>query len=209
MKENVNRSSSTYIDTPSGILTQKGTLFHTTEESLRKYAGELTKYESVEKLIACADVWLRFPLNFALWSTPFLLWQVQDLYACAIILAFFLILSITGPYYVNHTFSAIAKALNQVALQFLLYFFSLSYFLMSGNYTTALLSLGFFVLLRWGLVNKVFNPIFSRLTKLFYNAPYSDKVLKALIVRKSMKYHTELPEVLEVEKSILRKLSGN
>ena len=209
MKENKKGSSPTYIDTPNGILTQHGTVFRTTEESLRRYAGELTKHESFEKLLTHADMWLRFPLNCALWLAPFLIWQISVIPAIGILLLCFVILSITGPFYVNHTFSAVVKASNQVVLQFFLYFIFLSYFLMSGNYTAALLCLGVFIAFRWGMVSKILHPVSSKLNHLMYNAPYADKVLKSLIVRKSMKYRAELPEVLEVEKSILRKISGN
>ena len=209
MKDSKKRRSPTYIDTPRGLLTEMGTLFSTTEDSLKKYAGELIDHEPVEKLLACADSWLRFPSNFSLWLTPVLLWYFHPALAVGVVLLSYVALSVIGPLYVNHTLSFVPNVLNQVALQFVLYLIFLSIFLQAGDYMAAIVGFVFFVLLRWGIIKKSFSPILMWVRKKLYTVPYEDKVLKSLIVRKSMKYRTELLEVHEIEMSIMRKISGH
>ena len=206
MKDYKTERSPTYIDTPHGILTQMGTLFSTTEDSLKEYVGELIVHEPIEKLLANADLWLRFPLNLSLWLTPLLLWQINPIIASGMVLIIFIMLSVSGPIFVNHTLSFIPFVLNQVLLQFLLYSLFLSFFLLSSNILAASLGVIFFVLFRWGIIKKAFEPVLKWITKKLYAVPYEDKVLKSLIVKKSLHYRTVLPEVNELEMSIMQKI---
>lgn len=208
MKDTGERLKTTYIDTPTGIFTQRGTWFRTTEKSLKEYASELLKYESVDTLISGAELWLRFPLNFSVWITPLVLWQFDLGVSSLIIISFYLILGIVGPLYTSHYLSPIVRFLNYLLPQAVLYILFLSYSLQLGNVVIAISGFLFFVLFRWGIISKVLNPFLKWAHRKLYKIPYEDKVLRSLIVKKSLKYHTSLSEVNEIESRIMKKING-
>ena len=208
MKDTGDGRSTTYIDTPNGIITEKGTWFRTTENSLREYAGALLNHEPIEKLISSADLWLSFPINLSLWLIPLVLWQLNPLIAAGSILLLYMLLRISGPFYTSHSLSFIPSLLNRLELQAILYFFFLTIQLQSGLYSTAILGFTLFVLFRWGVIKKMLDPVLSRINGKIYKVPYEDKVLRSVIVKKSMKYHTTLKEVNDIESSVMRKIVG-
>ena len=117
-----------------------------------------------------------------------------------------MILGITGPFYTNHSFSIVATLLNRVILQAILFFVFLTLSLQAGSFISAAVGFGLFISFRWGIVSKILDPVLSKLKSWIYNIPYEDKVLRSLIIKKSMKYRTPLAEVNEIELSLMRKI---
>jgi len=208
MKDTGEGRSTTYIDTPNGIITEKGTWFRTTEDSLKEFAGELLDHESVQKLLSSADLWLSFPSNLSLWLIPMALWQLNPLIATGSIILLYMLLRISGPFYTSHSLSFISSVLNRLELQAILYFFFLTILLQSGVYSTAILGFILFVLFRWGVIKKMLDPVLSAINGKIYRVSYEDKVLRSVIVKKSMKYRTTLKEVNDIESSVMRKIVG-
>lgn len=208
MKDTGERPKTTYIDTPTGIFTQAGTWFRTTEESLKEYAGELLQFESIESLISNAELWLRFSINLTLWMIPLILLKFAPVTGILIVLGLFVLLGITAPLYTSHYLSPVARILNYTLLQLIVYAVFLSLVLQAGDYTTPIIGFLLFVLFRWGITTKIFSPILKWMRVNLYKIPYEDKVLRSLIVRKSLKYRTSLAEVNEIEKMIMRKGKG-
>ena len=60
--------------------------------------------------------------------------------------------------------------------------------------------------MRWGIVEKIFQVVFNWCRNLLYQMPYNDQVLKSVIIRAALKYSTPLPEISDIEASILKKL---
>ena len=197
-----------YIDTPTGIFTSNGTWFRTTETLLADYADELLQRESVEALITATEVWLRVPMNTALWMMPLFLWYYGPIVAMSAIILIFIVLSVIGPYYTSHNGFFIANFLNGTLLQALLYLIFLSYVFQLGLYAMGIVGIFTFVLLRWGLVSKGLTPVILWLNKRIYSIPYNDKMLKSVIVKKSMKYRIGLQEISAIELSIMKKIQS-
>ena len=208
MKDTGDGRSTTYIDTPNGIITEKGTWFRTTEDSLKEFAGELLDHESVQQLLSSADLWISFPSNLSLWLIPAVLWQLNPLIATCSIILLYMLLRISGPFYTSHNLSFISSLLNRLELQAILYFFFLTILLQAGQYSTAILGFILFVLFRWGVIKKMLDPVLNAINGKIYKVPYEDKVLRSVIVKKSMKYRTTLKEVNDIESSIMRKIVG-
>ena len=208
MKDTGEGKSTTYIDTPNGIITENGTWFRTTEDSLREFAGELVDHEPVQRLLSSADLWLAFPANLSLWLIPIALWQLNPFIATGSILLLYILLKISGPFYTSHSLSFIPSLINRLELQAILYFFFLTILLQSGLYSTAIFGFILFVLFRWGVVKKILDPILKAINGKIYKVSYEDKVLRSVIVKKSMKYRTTLKEVTDIESSIVRKIVG-
>ena len=52
------------------------------------------------------------------------------------------------------------------------------------------------------------DPVLNAINSKIYKVPYEDKVLRSVIVKKSMRYRTSLKEVSDIESSIMRKIIG-
>ena len=199
--------NTSYIDTPQGIISEMGTHFHTTEEQLEEYAGELLGHISLASLIKRANTWLQAPRNIAICIAPILLYYVEIPLAGGILIAIFLALSILGPVLVSHNLFILARGIDFVGFQALLYTAFLSYSAMSSNFLIFFAGILVFIGFRWGIIQWILSVLIKQAHRLMYSAPYEDQILKSVIIRASMKYRTELSELAEMEKALLNKLN--
>ena len=195
-----------FVDTPQGIFTASGTWFRTTEALLEEFAGPVLEREGIDRLTSMADRWLRSPATITIWLLPVLLWQLGVLPSLAIALGLYFLLAIWGPLFIGYWVDPILRGLDYIALQALWYILALSFFALLDRFDLLAAGLTFFVMMRWGLVKKITDPLTLRVHQKLYSIPYPDQMLRSVVVRSAMKHGFTLPELEKMERSILERL---
>ena len=206
MKAPSSAMASSFVDTPKGIFTASGTWFRTTEALLEEYAGALIEHVSVERLMTIAERWLRSPGTLVLWLAPPLLGMLGIAPAILILAGVYLLLAIWGPVFVNWWVQPLLGLLDHVLFQAIYYVVALSIFSLTEDFGLMGIGLALFILVRWGLVARLAEPLLKRLHRSLYAVPYADQILKSVIVRAAMKHRVSLPEIDRIERSILNQL---
>ena len=195
-----------YIDTPKGIFSARGIWFHTCEDSLRTYAKPLLEHRSLNELIEQAERWLHSPATIALWLWPLwlrlwpLFWAMIGLVVAYLIYAWIL------PVLVTHVGARILRYLEYPVLQVLFYAVTLGPVAANGQYEVLVAGLVGFLVIRWRWLDRVLMPVVRKLWDKIYHYPVPDKVLKMVIVREAIHYRVDLPEIVEMETSIIEQL---
>lgn len=195
-----------FIETPGGIFTAAGNWFHTTEAHLQDYAGPVLDKKPFASLIETAEIWLRSPATVVLWCTPFLLWKWGVWPTLVFDTGLYFILGLWAPVLTNLLVTPLLKILDNVLAQALLYILLMSWFAMNDQFMLMASGLMLFILVRWGIIAKIFGGFIDKLHSRMYNVPFSDQVLKSVIVRNAMKLGVSLPELDNMERSILNQL---
>lgn len=198
--------NASYLDTPRGIFSAGGYWFRTTEALLREYATPVLEREPLDRLIEKAEQWLRSPATLTIWTLPVWLWSFGIVPAVLMAFGGYVLLAVWGPLLVSHRVSSVLRILGYVALQAVWYVVVLSYFALSGRLDLMAAGLVGFVVLRWSLVDLALRPVLDYVHRQLYTMPYPDQLLKSLIVRAALKYRIPLPEVEEIERSILNQI---
>ena len=191
-----------FVDTPRGIFTSSGVWFRAREEMLRDYAAAVFDHESLAQVLRQAEVWLRSPRTLALWALSVLLVTLPVLPAVLAALVLYLGWAVLGPSFVNRPFLWAFRLMDPVLVQAVLYTVVLSVLGVSGAYAAFATGLVGFILLRWGLVEKVTAPLVERMQRSLYALSVPDQVLRGLVRRAAMKYRVSLPELDEMEQGI-------
>ena len=126
--------------------------------------------------------------------------------AFLITLGVYLLMSIWGPLFVGYWVQPLLKLLDRLSLQALYYIISMSVFAIVDRFELMAAGLAFFIVIRWGLLEKALEPVLKRVREALYPVPYPDQLLKSVIVRAAMKYHVALPELDRMERSIMNQL---
>lgn len=196
-----------FVDTPRGIFTASGNWFNTSEAALREYAAGVLAHKDIPELLRAAELWLSAPRTLVLWLTPLLLWKfgVWATIGCGLVL--FFVLSVWGPAFLVSSLTPLLKILDNVAAQAALYVGVMSWFAINGQFDLMATGLTIFILMRWGIIGRLLKPIIEKLWARIYAIPYADQMLKAVIIRTAMKHHVPIPELEEMERSILRRIN--
>ena len=149
---------STYVDTPKGIFTDSGYWYRTRESMLQDYAAEVFEHESVGRLLAKSDTWLRSPKTLTLWILPLLLVSVGPIQAVATTLGFYLVWKILSPSVVSRFLLPVIRLLEVVLLQALWYLWMMMRAAGAEQWTALAIGLGGFVILRWGILSYLMRP---------------------------------------------------
>lgn len=184
-----------YVDTPAGLFTAAGIWFNTTEQALHAYAGPVLAREPLEGLLRRAEVWLRSPQTLALWALPLFLLQLPPAGAALAALAAYVGWALAGPGLVNRPLASVLRRLDSVLLQALFYVFMMSLLAAREAYPAVWVGLAGFILLRWGLVERLTRPVVTWLGRRLYPLPIADQVLRATIVRAALHHGASLPEL--------------
>lgn len=200
-------SSTSFVDTPKGIFTAAGVWFRTTQAELERYAGAVLEHEPIERLIERTEVWLRSAQTLTLWLFPAFLAVIEPLPAALAALTVFVAWRSLGPSLVTRSFERILSVLDLVWLQGAYYVGLLSYFAAAERYAIVWVGLAGFVLVRWGVVEKVTDLLVRLIWSTLYRMPIADQVLRAFILRAAMKYRVSLPQLDQLERQIVEKFS--
>lgn len=190
------------METPHGIFTASGVWFATTREALETYAADVLDHESIEKLIERAGVWLRSPETLAVWLLPLLMLALPPLPAALAVVTMYVAWKALGPSAVSRSMERVFRVLDPVWLQGAYYVGILSYFAAMGQYTVLWTGVGGFILLRWGLLSRIVQPVVQLMHRSLYRMPVPDQVLRAFIMRAAMAHRVSLPQLDRMERQI-------
>lgn len=193
----------TYVDTPQGLFTAAGIWFHATETSIRSYAGPVLEAVPLEKLLRYAEVWLRSPQTLTLWAVPLLLAVLDPLPAVLAAVVLFLGWKVLGPSFTSLLAVRIVAMLDKVWLQSLYYVAALTLLSAVHPMTVVWVGLAVFVVVRWGVLAWLIDPLVRPLQRSLYELPVPDQVLRGFILRVAMKHRLSLPHLDRIEQDIL------
>lgn len=201
-RSKIRTTDANFVETPHGIFTASGTWFATTCEALETYAGDVLAHESIERLIQQAVVWIRSPESLAVWILPISMLAMPPFPAVLATAASYVAWKTLGPSAVSRSLQRLFAVLDHVWLQGAFYVGVLSYFAAIGEYTEVWIGLFGFILVRWGIVSRIVQPLVQMMQQKLYRLPVPDQVLRGFIVRAAMAYRVSLPELDQMERQI-------
>ncbi len=196
----------TFLDTPQGIFTASGIWFRTREASLYAFAADVFEREPLVTLLTKAEVWLRSPQTVALWLLPAFLLLVTPLQAALAVLVIYVAWRSLGPALVSRILTTVFRFFDLVLMQALYYALMLSWLAVQEHYVALWVGLAGFILLRWGVVRWVTQPLVTWIWGTLYKVPAPDQVLRSLILRTALQHRISLPELDAMEQEIIRNL---
>lgn len=185
------------------MFTASGTWFHVTRADLEDYAGEVLKRVELERLVTDAESVVRSPQVITVWMLLGLLFFTSPAQAALAAAVMFLAWSVVGPGFVTLPILRLYRALDLVPLQGLAYVTVLSVLANQGNLVGLGTGLAGFVLLRWGVVGRILDPIAAAFRKSLYRLPLADQALRAVIVRHALATGSRLAELDDMERRML------
>lgn len=192
-----------FVELPNGIFTADGVWFHTSESLLEEFAPGVLDRRPLRQLLADATIWLSLPVTATAWLLPIYLLVIEPLVAGLAGLLTWIFLSILAPFVVFPSLIRIVRLLSHPIGQGLFYVTMLSYFATGDQFAAAGVGMAGFILLRWGLVDRVLLPVVRLLPTPGPELPRSDQVLRNLIVRNAMRFGVDMPEIDRMERRIL------
>lgn len=202
-------SSTPYIDTPYGLLTEGGRWYHVTEQEVEEYAGSVLDHVPLEQLLRWADTWIDSARTAVVWALPLLLWGVSVEWAVGGALTLFVAWALLSPALPSLLAVRAVSVLDHVLAQALYYVTTMSALAAAEMYGALGVGLLGFVLLRWGVLGWAFGYVVRPLRRSIYPLPVSDQVLRGLIVRVALKHRLSLPQVDDITKDILDNLHSH
>lgn len=200
-------TGTSFVDTPRGIFTAAGVWFRTTQDELERYAGGVLEHESIEQLIERTEVWLRSAQTLTVWLFPAFLLLIDPLPAALAALTIFIGWRSLGPSLVTRSLERVLRVLDFVWLQGAYYVGLLSYFAAVEHFAGVWAGLAGFILIRWGIVEKVTDLLVRLIWGTLYRMPIADQILRAFIIRAALKYHVSLPQLDQLERRIVERFS--
>lgn len=191
-----------YVDTPKGIFTDSGYWYHTRESMLEDYAHEVFEHESIGRLLAKSDTWLRSPETLTLWALPVLLITVTPLQAVISTLGIYLVWKAICPAIIIRVALPLMRVLEVVLLQALLYLWAMMMVARAEQFLVLAIGLGGFIFLRWGILSYLMRPVVKWLWQSMYRMPVADHVLRGFIIRAALQYGVTLSDFADTERQI-------
>ena len=195
-------STSQFVETPQGIFTPDGVWFATTREAVERYAGTVLEHESLEALIDRSHVWLRSPETLSLWLLPLFMLLIDPLPAALAAATVYVAWKTLGPSAVSRWLARVLAVLDLVWLQGAYYVGILSYFAAAGEFAAVWTGLAGFIVIRWGLLGRLANPVVKPMQRSLYRLPIPDQVLRGFIIRTALAHRLSLPELDRMERQI-------
>ena len=198
-------ASGAYMDTPQGLFSAAGIWFATREADLKAFAAPVLAHSSLGAIVARTERWIHMPQTATLWLLPALLWLFSPIWAVAGSILLLATLVLLSPGVVSWYGAGGLKYLEAVVLQLLLYVAALSLMGQQGQFGAVAVGLIGFVLIRWGLLERVLQPVLAPLLARWYTLPRPDQILRAMVIRAALKYRVAMPDVDKVAARILEK----
>jgi hypothetical protein len=192
-----------YVDTPNGIFSEGGYWFAATEKMLRRYSGKVFDRESLGVILAYAEVWLRSHQTLALWALPLFLMAIHPLPAVLAALTLFIGWRVLAPAFASRVLAAVLRFFDLVWLQGLFYVFALSFLAVDGGLTPVVIGITGFILMRWGVLDRVTEPLCKPLWNSLYPMTVADQILRGFIIRSALANRVALPDIEEMERRLV------
>ncbi|CAM3424971.1 hypothetical protein GGP80_002224 [Salinibacter ruber] len=199
-------SSTPYVDTPYGLLTEGGRWYHVTESDVEEYAGAVLNHVPLAQLLRWADTWVDSARTVTVWALPLMLWGLPVGWAVGGALTLFVAWALLSPSLPSLLAVRAVSALDHVLAQALYYVVAMSAVAAAEMYAALGAGLLGFVLLRWGVLEWAAGYVVRPLRRALYPLPVADQVLRGLIVRVALKHRLSLPQVDDITKDILDNL---
>lgn len=192
-----------FVELPNGIFTAEGVWFHTSESLLEEFAPGVLDRRPLRQLLADATTWLNVPVTATAWLLPIYLLMTEPLVAGLAGLLTWMFVSVLAPFVVFPSIIRPVRLLSHPIGQGLFYVATLSYFATAGDFAAAGVGIAGFILLRWGLMDRILMPVVRLLPTPGPQMPRSDQVLRNLVVRNAMRFGVPMPEIDRMERRIL------
>lgn len=192
-----------FVDLPNGIFTLEGVWFHTRLEDLKEFCGELLDRVPLETLLRGAAAWLRSPGTMSLWLFLLgLLWRSTPTAVLAGVVGF-LGWSILSPGIVLRPLVTVSRLLQHPLVVGAAYIVGLSWVSSGGGTLGVVTGLGWFILVRWGVVERIAAPLVSTIQSRLYRLDPADQILRGLIIRHALAHRISLGDLGAMERRIL------
>lgn len=192
-----------FVELPVGIFTADGVWFHTNEEMIEQFAGGVLERRPLRQLLADATVWLNLPVTATAWLLPIYLFVGGPSVAALAALITWIFLALLAPFVVLPSLVRGVRLLSHPIGQGFFYVITLSYFAAGDEFGAVGVGIAGFILLRWGLIDRLLLPVVRMLPAPGPDLPRPDHVLRNLIVRNALRFGVELPELDRMERRIL------
>ncbi|MDX1740477.1 MAG: hypothetical protein R3178_04250, partial [Rhodothermales bacterium] len=191
-----------FVDTVTFIVTGNGTVYRSTEKSLREYAPGLLERVPLDKLVTDSDLWLRLPMDLSLWILPVGLWQGGPWLGATSMISVYVVSAVLSPAGVSLYAMPLVRFLDRVTLQALYFIVSLSVLAQNGRLPEMWTGVGGFVVLRWSLMSRALGPILDRATGRIFRMPVPDQVLRAVIIKYAIRFGVSIPSLSDIEEDV-------
>jgi hypothetical protein len=188
---------------PTGIFTASGNWFRVSVSDLEAYAGPLLRRVPIVRVLEGAESVLRAPQTLAIWMLLVVLLMATPTEAAIATFVVLLGWSVVGPGIVLPGMLPVLRVLETVWLQGGAFVAGLSLLGTSGATSAVWVGLAGFILLRWGLLARLTEPVARRLRAWLYALPLEDQALRAVIIRYALRERVSLPQIDDMEARML------
>jgi len=183
-----------YLETPRGILSRGGLIFHTTRADLESFYGEVLERIPLGALIDRAELWLTSHRTMTLWAMIPLLVYVSIPTACAVGLLIFIGWKALAPALGNARVERAIRLFSSVSAQLVGYVIAMSWLGAQERYAPLIAGLTVFAIVRWQLLDYALRPLTQWLHRLLYPLPVADQMLRAVIHAAAIQLNVRLSQ---------------
>lgn len=183
-----------YLETPRGILSRGGLLYHTSVERLTEEYGEVLEERPLEKLIDSAELWITSHRAVTLWVLIPLLVYLPVPVAGPLALCVFVSWKALAPAIGGTRLEVPIRLLSSVGAQMVGYVIAMSWLGATGRYTGLGVGLAGFVVIRWQLLDYLLRPLTDYVHRRLFPLPVSDQMLRAVIHSVAIRLKIALPQ---------------
>ena len=197
--------NSFYVSTPKGIFTASGIWFSAREEDVKEYASEVLHHVPLERLLQRAAAWLRSAEVVTSLALPILLLLIPPLQAISGAFIIYIGWKSLSPAVASRHIAAVFSYLDNAVVQGLYYVLFLSILAARDQVWAVVVGLGGFLLIRWGVIDRITNPLIRIITNRLYPLPRPDQVLRAFIIRAATEHRVDTAHVRKITREIFDK----
>lgn len=201
--KNKSSGQAEYVELPTGLFTAGGLWFHTTEASLREFAGPVIDRVGIEALLSQSGIWYRSADPATAFFFLVMLVLVPPLQAASLAVIFYLIWDALLSQFVFPSVIRFTGRLSSPFIQGLAYLVVLSRLGTLGHPYAVLAGLVGFVLIRWGVIRSIAGRISRRFGGSKNAIPRTDRILRSLIIQYALSLGITLPSTESYERRVL------
>ncbi|MFT4605275.1 MAG: hypothetical protein ACI9W4_002014 [Rhodothermales bacterium] len=192
-----------FVDLPNGIFTPEGVWFHTRVQDLEAFAGPVLAKVSLKQLLRDAGGWSRSPVAVSLWAMLAALMFKSLAVALAAGLTAFVGWTLLSPGIVLRPLVAVHRISGHPMVLGVAYVLGLSLLSSSGAISSVVVGLVWFVVLRWGVLDRLLSPALEPVRARMYALQPPDQILRSLIIRHALAHRLSIGDLDEMERRIL------
>jgi hypothetical protein len=192
-----------FVELPTGIFSTDGLWFHTSLADLTEFAAPVLERVPLEKLLRDAAAWVRSPGTFALWAALIALFLRSVPVATLAGVVGFAGWTVLSPGLVFRPMVRLFALLQFPLLVGGAYIAVLSWMAPGAEYTAVAFGLLWFVLIRWGILEKLLDPVLRPVLERIYGLPVPDQVLRGLIIRHALAHRLSIGDLDDMERRML------